>query len=377
MYLIMLSKGGGMMFFVSLFAVLILVSGAGIFYLYTRLRKFKFIKELGTKGKIIAWVLPTAITFLLVLILRMSMFNAIIIFLHLVVFWGICDLVGFAVKKLSKKQFRRYYAGISAVVITIAVLGSGWFLAHNVVETEYSFSTEKDLGRDKLRIVQITDLHLGTTLDGEDFAEELKNIQQTNPDMVVVTGDFVDDDTVKEDMLVACKALGELETELGVYFVYGNHDEGYFRGRDFSLQELRRALDENGITVMEDETLLIDNSVYLIGRKDRSDRDRDDMETLVAGLDRSKYMIVLDHQPNDYDAQAATEVDLVLSGHTHGGHIFPAGPVGVMIGSNDSYYGVETRDKTTFVVSSGISGWAIKFKTGTVSEYVVIDVNMQ
>lgn len=373
----MLSKGGEMMFFAGLFAVLILVSGAGIFYLYTRLRKFKFIKSLGIKGKIIAWVLPTAITFLLVLILRMSMFNAIIILLHLVVFWGLCDLVGFAVKKLSKKQFRRYYSGIAAVVITVGVLGSGWFLAHNVVETDYSVSTEKNLGRENLRIVQISDLHLGTTLDGEEFAEELKNIQNTNPDIVVVTGDFVDDDTVKADMLIACNALGELKTELGVYFVYGNHDEGYFRGRDFSLQELRNALDENGVVVMEDESLLVDDSFYLIGRKDRSARERDDMETLVADLDKSKYMIVLDHQPNDYDAQAKSEVDLVLSGHTHGGHIFPAGPIGVMIGSNDSYYGVETRDKTTFVVSSGISGWAIKFKTGTVSEYVVIDVNMK
>lgn len=362
------------MFFVALFTVLILVSGAGVFYLYTRIKKYKFIQKLGIKGRLVAWLMPTALTLLFVLVTGISMFNAIIILLHLIVFWGVCDLFGLAVKKLFKKQFSRYYAGTVAIALTLCVLVSGWVLAHNVVETAYSFTTEKNLGRDNLRIVQISDLHLGTTLDGDDFAKELDNIQATNPDIVVVTGDFVDDDTEKEDMLVACKALGGLKTKLGVYFVYGNHDEGYFKGRNFTISDLEASLNENGVVIMEDEALLIGDSFYLVGRNDRSMRGRMDMQALVNGLDKSKYIIVLDHQPNDYDNQAKAEVDLVLSGHTHGGHIFPAGPIGVLMGSNDSYYGVETRGKTNFVVSSGISGWAIKFKTGAISEYVVIDV---
>ena len=83
---------------------------------------------------------------------------------------------------------------------------------------------------------------------------------------------------------------------------------------------------------------------------------------------------MLDHQPNDYDAEAQSGADLVLSGHTHGGHMWPAGLIGLAMGSNDRVYGTETRGETTFVVTSGISGWAIPFKTGTHSEIVVIDV---
>ena len=99
------------------------------------------------------------------------------------------------------------------------------------------------------------------------------------------------------------------------------------------------------------------------------------MDALTSGLDVSKYMIVLDHQPNDYANEADSPVDLVLSGHTHGGHIYPAGAFGLLIGANDRVYGTELRKGTRFVVTSGISGWAIPFKTGCFSEYLVIDIN--
>ena len=98
------------------------------------------------------------------------------------------------------------------------------------------------------------------------------------------------------------------------------------------------------------------------------------MAELTEDLDRSRYLIVLDHQPNDYDAEAAAEVDLVLSGHTHGGHIFPAWIVDRLMHYNDQRYGIEWRGESCFIVTSGISGWAIPFKTGCFSEFVVIDI---
>ena len=202
----------------------------------------------------------------------------------------------------------------------------------------------------------------------------MERIQALAPDLVVLVGDFVDDDSDREDMIAACKALGELETPYGVYFVYGNHDEGYYHYRNFSPQELREELEKNGVTILADETILLDDSLYLVGRKDRSDPGRADMETLTAELDPEKYILVLDHQPNDYAAEAAAGADLVLSGHTHGGHIFPAGQIGLLMGANDAIYGLETRGSTSFIVTSGISGWAIPFKTGTFSEFVTIEL---
>ena len=96
---------------------------------------------------------------------------------------------------------------------------------------------------------------------------------------------------------------------------------------------------------------------------------------MTEGLDPDKYSIVLDHQPSDFDAQAAAGADLVLSGHTHGGQLFPLHRMGQWLGIDDKSYGCEKRKNTTFIVTSGISDWAIQFKTGCKSEYVVIDVN--
>ena len=79
----------------------------------------------------------------------------------------------------------------------------------------------------------IADSHLGITLDGEKFAVQMKRIESENPDVVIVAGDFVDDDSRKSDMVRACKALGEIKSEYGVYYSFGNHDKGYYESSSY------------------------------------------------------------------------------------------------------------------------------------------------
>lgn len=86
---------------------------------------------------------------------------------------------------------------------------------------------------------------------------------------------------------------------------------------------------------------------------------------------------MLDHQPNDYDDEAETNADLVLSGHTHGGHIFPIGPASLLVGANDQVYGKKRVNGTDFIVTSGLSGWEVPFKTFAKSEYVIIDIESE
>lgn len=361
--------------FVILFIILWILVIAGMIYLIARFRRFGFIQKAAKKSRVLSWILSFIPLAAIAAVGVFNVFTATVIALHLIAFWIICDITAFAIRKISGKKRDRNCEGAAALLLTAAYFCYGWYSAHHIYETDYSFTTAKDIGTDSLRIVQITDSHLGVTLDGEEFAGQMERIQKTDPDVVVVTGDFVDDDSERADMVRACQALGELETEYGVYFTFGNHDKGYFKSsRDFTEQELREELEKNDVIILEDETVLIDDNFYIIGRQDRSETDRMDIAELTGELDKSKYMIVLDHQPNDYANEAAANVDLVLSGHTHGGHIFPAGPIGLLMGANDRVYGTEHRNNTDFIVSSGISGWAIPFKTGTISEYAVIDI---
>ena len=340
--------------------------GAGVFYLLTRMRRFHRIRD-SKHPWLYAFVclLPLFIGFFF------SSFTTAVVMLHLILFWALCDLVGYFVGR--KKTLKRYYQGALAIAVCTVYLAFGWYNAHNVQRTVYRFETDKELAHG-LRIVLIADAHLGELMSSERFIDELEKIQDCEPDLVVVCGDYVDDDTEREDLLEATEALGRLRCTYGTYYVFGNHDKGYMNARDFTETDLRNVLTENGITILEDEIVPIGESFELIGRQDRSESTRSSIAELMAQTESEKYSIVLNHQPNDYDREAAAGVDLVLSGHTHGGHIFPAGIVGLMMGANDKVYGAEQRGETNFVVTSGISGWGIPFKTFAISEYVVIDI---
>ena len=354
--------------------LMIVIAVAGVIYLVTRFRRFSPLQRLGEQHKLLSWLLAIVPVALLACFYFINVTAMAVVLLHVILFWLLCDLAAWLIGRARRRKLNRDWQGIAALLISAVYLSIGWYLGHHVYQTNYALTTAKELGQDSLRIVEIADSHLGITLDGQDFTRLVDRIQQTQPDLVVIVGDFVDDDTDREDMLEACRALGTLDTPLGVYFAFGNHDLGYFNYRNFTGQELRSALTVNGVTILEDESVLLGDQFYLISHRDRSMRGRLEAGALTAQLDTSKYMILLDHQPNDYAGEAASGVDLVLSGHTHGGHIFPAGYIGLAMGANDSVYGLQRRENTDFFVTSGVSGWAIPFKTGTISEFAVIDI---
>lgn len=362
-----------MSFWIISFIVVICLCGGGIFYLVSSFHRMGIIQKIAEKHKFLAWlaaIVPVAAVLGFGVI---NFFTPVVVMIHLMAAMFLARIIGGVYSKTHKGERHTNIEAIVAVLLTAVYLSVGWYNAHTVLRTDYNFSTEKDLG--SLKIAAIADSHLGITLDGDKFSAEMERIQAENPDIVFVAGDFVDDDSCRADMEKSCEALGKLKTKYGVYLIFGNHDEGYYESlRDFTFDDLCVELHKNNVNILTDETVLIDDRFYIIGRNDRSVPNRLPMDTLMKGLDESKYMIVLDHQPNDYDAEAETAADLVISGHTHGGHIYPAGYIGLITKMNDRVYGTETRNDTDFVVTSGISGWGIPFKTGTISEYLILNV---
>ena len=353
-----------------------LISAAAVTFVAVHIHRFPFLKRFSENRRFLSWTAALGLVLPVGLFALINVTTMLVVIVHLAIGFAISDLVFFFVRKITKKRVGPTVCNVCAILLTVAYLGIGWILAHHVFITRYTIYTEKALDG-HLRIAQIADSHLGITLDGESFAIQMERVKEYNPDVVLITGDFVDDDTCYEDMAEACRALGSLDARYGVFFVFGNHDKGYFNSRDFTTAQLRQNLEENGVVILEDESVMVNDSFYITGRKDRSDRSRQEMTALVGDLDSSRYSIVLDHQPNDYDNESASGVDLVLSGHTHGGHLFPLALVGLLSGANDREYGIEERGGTTFIVTSGISGWAIPFKTGCFSEFVIIDIEQK
>lgn len=343
------------------------------FMIYIIRLSLKIVKKY-VSNKLIYWILSFVPIFLFIIGLVIDPINAIVVDIHLIVLVLLTKLFFIIVKKITKKEFSEYFVLLIGVIISLLVLIPAYHRAYNVHQTKYLVYTSKDINTNKIRIVQISDSHIGTTMNGKKFSKYMEEINKLNPDIVVITGDYIDDNTAYEDMIDASKGLGKLKTRYGIYFILGNHDKGYFNNKDYNYSNLQKELKKNNVTILEDDYINITDNIILVGRRDNSDIDRKSIVDLTKDLDKTKYIITLDHQPNDYENEIKAETDLVLSGHTHGGHLFPLGEIGVFLGANDKAYGMETRNNTTFIVNSGISGWAIKFRTKSIAEYGIIDI---
>lgn len=353
-----------------LFAVILLGSLA---YLFLRFRALFLkgvpAKEASSEKKKKACILAAIPVLILGVISVIRPYIFIVPICHLVLFWILFDVILFFVNKKKKMPF--FLSSVLAIVVTVIYMSVAYYLAVHMYKTEYKLTTEKDVA--PLRIALISDSHVGACFDGKGFAERIKKIEEQHPDVLLISGDFVDEKTKKEDMVVCCEALGEIKTTYGVYYVMGNHDVGDKGDRDFTFDDLIFELEKNNVHVLLDEVAEIGEDYYIVGRKDKSVV-RKPIGELTAPLDKSKYIITLDHQPNDYTAEKEAGCDLVLSGHTHGGQMIPIRPLGELFGVNDSTYGKKIKGGTTFIVSSGIASWAVPYKTGTISEYCIIDI---
>ena len=361
------------MFLLAVAAIFIALIGGSI-YMTVSVARFQGIGKLAGERKwlkyLIAFLLHAAV-FAAVSIV-MSPVNAAVVFLCGVLFFLFFGAVMRIIRHVSGKEPRINWQGWLAIAASVIYLVTGYYLLHHVFRTEYSLQTEKPIN---LRIALFSDSHLSTVFDGDDFAAHAKTIEAQQPDIVMIAGDFVDDASKMADLQKACEALGSMDVKYGVWYVYGNHDAGYYSSRDFTAAELEQMLLDHGIHVLKDSCELVDDSFYVAGRLDESFGVRKPMQTLLQGIDTSKYIIVLDHRPNDFENEAGSAADLVLCGHTHGGQLFPVNYLGELVGSFDRTYGHENRNGTDFIVSSGIADWEVQFKTGTKSEYVIVDVH--
>lgn len=131
-----------------LMVVLFVAMIAGMVYLITRIRKFTFMKKLAGGSKKKATLLSTAVITGAVAFfwLLWGFINAVIILLHLIVFWLVSEGIFALVRKKRGGEFQRYYAGVVAVLFTIGYLGAGWYQAHHVWEKIYTITTDKKVG---------------------------------------------------------------------------------------------------------------------------------------------------------------------------------------------------------------------------------------
>lgn len=341
------------------------------YYVASRIRMISVLLSLSKRK---SWILAFTILVLIqvLMTLTLNFVAAAVSFIHLCFSFAFFNLAEKLISKKIKGKSLHDILCLSAVMVTILYLTYGWIQAHNIRETRYTVESEKIT--EPLRILQISDTHLRTKFDTDKYTKELGQMKKAGADIVVITGDYVDDESKRTSMEKCTKATEQLNPPMGIFFCYGNHDKGYYNNRDFTDKDLRTCLETNGIKILEDDVIPLNDEIILAARKDRHvSKDRISADKLMEKCNESKATILLDHEPNDFESEAQSGFDLVLSGHTHGGQMLPLGVLVKILGENDEIYGMHKIGKTTFIVNSGFSSWSIPYKTGTYSEYVIVD----
>ncbi len=357
------------------------------FYLYFFIKRILKVLNIDADNKKAKIIIIIASALISALALNITSFYTVLL-LHIIGLALLCQLANFIIKRIAKEKYeggftcwkKVYGIGIIPVFLSAIILIFGYINLHSVQMTHYTINTNKNIRSEGYRVALIADVHFGVSLDYEQMVEKCAEISSQNADIVILCGDIVDNSTSKEQMNKAFKALGTIKSEYGIYYVHGNHDRPMSLVKsEFTEDELVLAIKENGITILQDESLLINNELYLIGREDRSvqshDGNRLSIEDLTKSLDKNKYLLTLDHQPNQYKENSSAGTDLLLSGHTHGGQLFPINILQMIIPFNDGIYGEYSLDEdSSAIITSGFAGWAYPVKTASPAEYVIIDI---
>lgn len=219
---------------------------------------------------------------------------------------------------------------------------------------------------DGFTIVQLTDVHVGGTIRKEFIEELVARTMELAPDLIALTGDFVDGSV--EELAPHVAPFAKLSAPHGVYFITGNHE--YYSGADAWIAKWR----ELGITVLRNERVSIERdggAFDLAGVDDHgAHKWRDhgmDMAKAVEGRDTSRALVLLAHQPRQVHVAAKHGVDLQLSGHTHGGQVWPWHYI-VGIQQGGLVAGMYKIKDTQLYVSRGAGYWGPPVRVGAPPE---------
>ncbi len=264
-------------------------------------------------------------------------------------------------------------AGWTVLSLIAALVLWGSRNAWSPVVRAYSLQIDKPAAEiGKLRIVAVSDIHLGNIVGKRHLKRLLARVDELKPDLILLPGDVIDDSIEPFVRNRLSDWLRRLHARYGVYAVLGNHE--YYGGH---IEEYVSRMKEIGIPVLRDETATVAGSVVIAGRKDKTAESMDpagrlSVEELLKDVDRAQPIIMMDHQPYHFDRAAEAGVDLLLCGHTHRGQFAPNHWLTKRLFELD--WGYMKKGQMHVAVSSGYGTWGPAVRIASRSEILLIDL---
>ena len=341
---------------------------------------------------VIAFLLPKSAV--AIVIRRLSTYW-IGIMLYSLLYVVLFDLLRLIAKHTKLKNTLLFSRGsvisIGSVVVACAVATClyGIFNARNIKVNEYSVTVNKSCGSDKhLKAVLVADLHMGYAIGVDHITNMVEKINQQDADIVIIAGDIFDNSYDGMDDPEGIKAqLKSIKSKYGVYAVYGNHDidekilMGFtfdWGGKQLHSEKMTNFMKECNIKLINDESVLINDEFYLVGRRDTDkpgteDGTRAEISELTKDLDKTKPIFVLSHEPDELQKTADAGADIDFSGHTHDGQLFPGNLTIGLFWENPC--GMIKKDNMYSIVTSGVGVYGTFMRVGTDAEMCSVDID--
>ncbi len=284
---------------------------------------------------------------------------------------------------MKKHLSRKALVGLCALLLLIVlIVWTVWGNTALMVSTITVSNSRVPSEFSGFRIVQVSDLHNAEFGEGNTIL--LQAISGATPDVIVITGDLVD--SRHTDIDIALAFAEEAVQIAPVYYVTGNHEASLSQ-----YSELKTGLEAVGIVVLEDDAIQLEYKggyVTLIGLSDPNFTIKGDMFNEVPAMigtklsnlmdNETSYTILLSHRPELFDTYVKCGVDLVFSGHAHGGQ-FRLPLIGGLVAPNQGFFpnydaGLYMAGNTSMVVSRGIGNSIIPFRFNNRPEVVLVEL---
>lgn len=282
---------------------------------------------------------------------------------------------------MTKKKKRMIVFAVVATILLGLIIWTAW--GNTALElNRYIISSDRlPEAFDGYRIAHVSDLH--NTEIGKDNEKLLAMLREADPDIIAITGDIIDSRNTDIDIVLQfTKTAMEIAP---CYYVTGNHE-----ARVSEYDELKAGLTEQGVIILEDKCIGLDKSeetISLLGVNDPSfqtDYLFGDSETVMQSKlqeiinEEDTYTILLSHRPELFEVYTESKVDLVLSGHAHGGQ-FRLPFVGGLVAPNQGLFpkydsGLYTEENTNMIVSKGIGNSILPFRFNNRPEVILIEL---
>lgn len=269
----------------------------------------------------------------------------------------------------KKPKYKLLFRKTISVLISVVIFVGGTINSQNIIHRDFEIYSEK-LSRD-YKFVFISDMHIGNGQINKNVNKAIEQVFKIDDlDFVVLGGDIVDDYTENRDLENLFYSLKNYnEKDIKVFYIYGNHDrqkeDNYCGGIKFNEEHFIELLQDCNVHILKEEYYEFADDLTLLGREDKNFAENRNGKDELINPNPESFLACFNHQP-EVDMIEEFNIDLEVSGHVHGGQLFP-------LGFFQKYTsGMYEINDSKLLVSDGFYGWRVPFKSQGYAEYDIV-----